>query len=286
MTSGTDLPDDVPTSQEDSTMTDSTHVSTAPEEQLEGGGVNVVSRVGDTVRRPTHPWTPAVHRLLQHLRSEGFTGAPRALGTDDQGREILDFVPGEVGNYPLSEQVRSDGALVSAARLLRAYHDATVTLPPSDVTGWQLGPIEPVEVVCHSDFAPYNCVFVDGEAVALIDFDVARPGPRAWDLAYALYRFGPLTSPGNGDGFGDTADQARRARRFLDAYGATRDQRAATVAMLAPRLQSLVDYMQAAAGAGDENFERHIADGHAALYLDDIRYITARRDVWDDVVVG
>lgn len=256
------------------------------EEILEGGGVNVVSRVGSTVRRPTHPWTPTVHALLDHVRAAGFTGAPRALGTDEQGREILDFVPGEVGHYPLSEQVRSESALVSAGRLLRGYHDATTSLLPHGPGGWQLGPIEPVEVVCHGDVAPYNCVFRDGEAIALIDFDGARPGPRAWDLAYAVYRFAPLAGPGNVDAFGTPTAQAQRARMLLDAYGATRDQRGATVSTLVPRLRSLVDFMHAAARAGDASFARHIADGHADLYTEDIAYIASHAHVWQHGVVG
>ena len=260
--------------------------SEGSEEVFGGGGVNVVSRVGETVRRPVHPWTPATRSLLEYLDAEGFQGAPRALGTDDQGREILDFIPGEVGNYPLSPEVRSHSALVSAGRLLRGYHDATSVLVSTSVCGWQLGPIDPVEVVCHGDFAPYNCVFVDGQAVALIDFDGARPGPRAWDLAYALYRFAPLTRPENGDGFGTLSEQAHRARQFLDAYGATSDQRATTIGTLVPRLQSLVDFMHAAADAGDETFAEHIADGHADLYLHDIAYIEANRGLWADVVAG
>lgn len=257
----------------------------AREEVLEGGGVNVVSRVGPTVRRPWHPWTSSVHTLLHHLREVGFEGAPRALGTDDRGREVLDYVEGEVGGYPLSAQVRSARALTSAGRLLRTYHDATVTFVPHHVDGWQLAALEPVEVLCHGDFAPYNCVFRDGEAVALIDFDGARPGPRAWDLAYALYRFAPLTGPENGDGFGTTAEQARRARSFLDSYGAGREQRASAVAALAPRLRSLVDFMQEAADAGDASFARHIAEGHADLYRADIAYIDSRASVWQRDVV-
>jgi hypothetical protein len=55
-----------------------------------------VVRVGDTVRRPAGPWTPAVHALLDHLHQVGFEGAPRALGVDERGREILTFVPGVV----------------------------------------------------------------------------------------------------------------------------------------------------------------------------------------------
>ena len=64
------------------------------EEPLPGGNMTGgVVRVGDTVRRPAGPWTPAVHALLNHLHAVGFPGAPRAHGLDDQGREVLDFVP-------------------------------------------------------------------------------------------------------------------------------------------------------------------------------------------------
>ena len=54
-------------------------------------------RVGQTVRRTGNPWSPAVLDLLRHLEREGFAGAPRALGFDDQGREVLTYIEGEVG---------------------------------------------------------------------------------------------------------------------------------------------------------------------------------------------
>lgn len=68
-----------------------------PEEVLHGGNTSVVVRVGDTVRRQTGHWTPAVHDLLAHLSSVGFSDAPDALCVDGLGREILPFVAGEVG---------------------------------------------------------------------------------------------------------------------------------------------------------------------------------------------
>jgi hypothetical protein len=53
---------------------------------LDGGNMSGgVVRVGDTVRRPAGPWTPAVHALLDHLHGVGFHGAPRPLGLDDRG---------------------------------------------------------------------------------------------------------------------------------------------------------------------------------------------------------
>jgi hypothetical protein len=55
-----------------------------------------VVRVGDTVRRPIGPHTAAVHALLSYLHAAGFAGAPRPLGIDEQGREVLSFIPGTV----------------------------------------------------------------------------------------------------------------------------------------------------------------------------------------------
>ena len=67
------------------------------EEPLPGGNASTgVMRVGDTVRRPAGPHTPAVHELLLYLRAAGFEGAPRPLGIDERGREVLTFIRGTV----------------------------------------------------------------------------------------------------------------------------------------------------------------------------------------------
>jgi aminoglycoside phosphotransferase (APT) family kinase protein len=60
--------------------------------------------------------------------------------------------------------------------------------------------IDPIEVMCHGDFAPYNVTIVDGEAFGIIDFDTLHPGPKMWDIAYAVYRWVPFTNPANPDG--------------------------------------------------------------------------------------
>ena len=58
---------------------------------LPGGFTNAgrVTRVGDTVRRPRRPTSPSTWALLDHLERVGFDGAPRFLGLDDRGREML-----------------------------------------------------------------------------------------------------------------------------------------------------------------------------------------------------
>ena len=119
---------------------------TQQEIPLLGGNTSTVVRVGDTVRRNVGPWTPSVHALLRHLEAVGFAGAPRVLGIDDQGREVLTLLAGEVARRPWPPVVRQRRGIVALARLLRAYHDAVSGfVPPPDaewhVPGvrWQLG---------------------------------------------------------------------------------------------------------------------------------------------------
>ncbi|MCU7729685.1 GNAT family N-acetyltransferase [Actinoplanes sp. KI2] len=223
------------------------------------GGINEVVRIGNRVRRPTGPWSPQVHDLLRYLEAAGFRGAPRVHEVTPDGFEILDFLPGEVSNYPATPAAASPEALESAAALLRDYHDATAayaTTAPRD--GWQAPAREPVEVICHGDFAPHNCV-LDGNRVAgIIDFDFAHPGPRLWDVAYAAYRWVPLTVPGNADGFGATQEQAARLRIFCDRYGLDDAGRAGLIDAVAARLNALVDFMH----AGGRRRERGVRRPH------------------------
>src|SRR5689334_21504921 len=85
-------------------------------------------RHGDRVRRPTGPWSPAVHEYLRHLDSAGFEGSPRVLATGD-GWEELTYIEGEVAFDPdwqpgrgnrLPPQARTCRALAGVGRLQRA----------------------------------------------------------------------------------------------------------------------------------------------------------------------
>ena len=169
---------------------------------LTGGRITQgVVRVCNTVRRPTGPHTPFVHSLLRHLEDVGFDGAPRVLGIDERGREILTFIEGYV---PPDLATWSDGQLVEAALRIRRFHDATART--------ELAAGE--EVVCHNDLSPCNTVFLEGMPSAFIDFDEAAPGPRSQDLGYALWLFLDLGPEG-----ADISTQGRRIRMICDAYG-------------------------------------------------------------------
>ena len=237
------------------------------EEKLSGGSMSSVSKVGGTVRRQAGPWSAQVQRLLGHLRTKGLTEVPEPLGFDEQGREILSFIPGQVGHAPLPEALRSDEVLASAARLLRRIHDASQELVRELPNGWQAATRPPLEVICHGDFAPYNCVFDQGQLVGVIDFDHAHPGSRAWDLAYALYRFASLTDPSNPEHDGETSEQCRRARLFCDAYGLT--ERAGLVKTIQARVAFMADSLYQGAARGDPRFLSNIQNGDLAIYTTD-----------------
>jgi Phosphotransferase enzyme family len=189
---------------------------------LSGGrGTPGVVRVGDTVRRPPRLNGEFTCGLLRHLDMVGFAGAPRFLGRDANGRDILSYLDGDV---PADLGWHDDAVLTAAARLIREYHDATVRL----VCGVGPGRTE-FEVVCHNDLSPCNCVFRAGQPVALIDFDLAAPGTRRADLAYAAWCWLDIGTPAI------SADEQRhRLRLFLQAYGDDIDP-AAVVATMAER---------------------------------------------------
>lgn len=242
---------------------------------LKGGNENVVVQVGETVRRPVHPWTPAVHALLRHLEAAGFPGSPRVLGFDEQGREVLTMIPGAVGNYPLTPAMTTDASLVACAHMLRRYHAAARVQPGWGDLPWRHRDPDLArwEVICHSDVAPYNIVYDGALPVGLIDFDVAGPGPRMWDIAYAAYRLVPLSGDASclAFGFGEPPDRIGRLRRFLDAYGL--DDRAGLLEMAVRRIEGLRDDILQRAAAGDPGVATHLAEGHVGSYNADLAWI-------------
>jgi Phosphotransferase enzyme family len=141
-------------------------------EKIVSGGQNRVFIRGGVVYRPSHPWSEGTRLLLDFCRAEGLEFVPEWRGRDEDGNEKFEYINGEVGNYPLPEFLKNITAVVTAGRMLRRFHDATAKLIGNDTLRLQLGALDPVEVVCHGDFAPYNCVFDGkGRIKGIIDFD-------------------------------------------------------------------------------------------------------------------
>jgi Ser/Thr protein kinase RdoA (MazF antagonist) len=237
-----------------------------------------VERVGDSVRRDAGPWTETVQALLAHVRARGIDWVPEPGGRDDRGREVLGYVEGDVHDYPLPEWMWDDAVLEEAARRLRLYHDATVGFARAG-RRWRLLAHTPDEVVCHNDFAPYNLLFDGGRLTGVIDFDMASPGPRVRDMAYAAYRFAPLTDPANPDvPFRGLDDQARRLAAFCAAYGDPRIRPADVVEAAIARLRELVAFIVESAAAGDPAQRAVLARGDVAIYERDTAHLDRHRD--------
>ncbi len=174
------------------------------ETPLLGGRVTAgVVKIGDTVRRPIRGDRALQHSLLAHLEQRGFAGAPRFLGVDALGREVLSLLPGavphELGHY-------ADVQLATAAGLLRRFHDATTDFPfvrEADA-----------EVMCHNDWGPCNTVFRGDTPFGIIDFDTIAPGLRLWDLGYSAWLWLDIGNPDHAAG-----EQMRRLALFAAAYG-------------------------------------------------------------------
>jgi Phosphotransferase enzyme family len=226
---------------------------------LPGGIANrgKVVRIGDSVHRPQRTTSPATHALLLHLEVVGFAGAPRFLGVDAQGREILSYIPGSPVLPPYPDWALSEDALISVAKLLRAYHRAVADFDPAG-QNWPTSPPRPLtgELVSHNDPNLDNIIFRNGRAVALIDFDLASPGSRLWDVACAARLWAPLRPEAY------ITDNRRgreftRLRTFVDGYGLDAAEKA--------QLLSAVEKNQK---WFHELVSGHIAAGHTAF----IRY--------------
>jgi Phosphotransferase enzyme family len=227
-------------------------------DRLPGGTANrgLVVRVGETVIRPTAPCWRATHALLDHLWTVGFDGAPRVLAAG-QATETLTYISGQAAVLPLAPDMLTDAALVSVADLLRRYHRAAASFDPA---GYQWPrPVPPRYrdgLVSHNDVHPANLVFRGGQAVALIDFDLAGPGSAAWDFAAAARSWAPLTDDE------DITDSRQgraleRFRIFLDASGLSRAGRIDVAEAIVANYDWTYAIVAEAVAAGHEGFADH-----------------------------
>ena len=187
-----------------------------------GADTSGVVRVGDTVRRPRGPSWHSIHAFLSHLDTVGFAGAPRILGIDDKGREVLTFHPGTLEWPNTPELFSSDASLEQVAVLVRDFHRASASFVPPTDTGWSDRLADPAGgvIVIHNDLAPWNFV-VGEERSVIIDWDYAAPGRIEWELAYSIHTFVPLwpsSDPRARSGLSDD-EIVGRARVFAEAYG-------------------------------------------------------------------
>ncbi len=227
--------------------------------------MTAVVRVGDTVRRTPPPGAPFVHALLDLFERRGWEGAPRFLGTDEQGREVLSFIDGHVAWGPdQPTAVTAPASLSRVATLVRQFHDLTA--------GTELAAGH--EVVCHNDLSPKNTVYRDTGAglrpVAFLDWDIAAPGARIHDVAHVCWQYRNL-----GPGITDAPLAGQRIGLICDAYGlANRRDLIDTILWWQDRCWRGI---QAQAAAGDPAMIRLRDSGAVDSVRDAARWVTENR---------
>jgi len=163
------------------------NVPDGDEQRLAGGNVGGAVLVGDTVRRPTGPWTPAVHALLEYLAPR-IPHVPKVVGFDQHGREVLTYLPGRV--VDIDTELLTDEQIASITRWSRNFHAAVSGF--SHPGPWRYFPVPSATLIGHNDIAPYNACFDGNELVGVFDWDLAGPTTPLSELAFLAWNCVPL----------------------------------------------------------------------------------------------
>lgn len=221
-------------------------------EQLAGGRINAVRRVGNSVVRSRTANSTFVHALLTHLATAGWNGAPRVLDHSCEVQETLTFLEGTVPwQRPTPAWAVTDEALVGVAVLVRQLHDLTAG---TELAGR-------AEVVCHHDLSPANTVYRPASSgwtpVAFVDWDLAGPGRRVHDIGHVCWQWLDL-----GPTVADLTEARRRITLVVDAYGL--NQREELIPAVLWWQQRCWRGIEAAAATGEAAMQRLVADGTSA----------------------
>jgi len=232
-------------------------VAGVDEQPLQGGIANAgqVVRLGPHVLRPASPHASSIHAFLRALGEAGFEGAPSPIGIDDDGRERLLFIDGDVPLAPYPDWSQTDSALVSIAVLLRRLHEAARDFDPLG-SSWDDTLADPLggSLVCHNDVCPENVVFRDGVAVALLDFEFAAPGRGVYDVAHLARLCVPIEDEFDQARLGwQPADRPARLRLVADAYGLDSDGRTELLTAISQAIDRVEAAVRRGVDAGDTN---------------------------------
>jgi aminoglycoside phosphotransferase len=216
--------------------------------------------------------------LLRYLEHADFE-APRVLGMDAQGREILAFIPGEAyagAENPVPDRVFDAEHLVDAAQLLRRYHDVVSGFVSPPGAAWRLVAPTEHELICHNDWSPWNALFRDEQLAVMLDWDLAGPGSRLWDVANSAACWVTLFSQAK---LFSLAERAQRLRLFCDAYGL--EDRSSLLETIRLRNDVVARFIEERARAGEPGFVTLAKWNTPALMHNDITYLLEHRSTFE-----
>jgi Ser/Thr protein kinase RdoA (MazF antagonist) len=142
------------------------------------------------------------HRLLSDFAGPGapVNGSYHAVAAIP---EALRALPSRIQSKGLEETVNNLAVL---------YDQASLRVREAGIAGW------PRQVI-HADYHPGNVIFADDGIRAIVDFDSARIGPRALDVANGAMQFSVTRTGLDPMAWPVELDQ-ERLQSFLGAYDA------------------------------------------------------------------
>jgi hypothetical protein len=107
----------------------------------------------------------------------------------------------------------------------------------------------------------------------MLDWDLAGPGTRVWDVANAAYCWAPLFASVK---TWSVAERAQRLKLFLDAYGL--DDRTEVLATMGTRLIHVGRFIVSEARLGDPGMQRLVSVNVPRIMIEnDVRYLDEHR---------
>lgn len=231
-----------------------------------------------------------MHALLRHLEQRGFTGAPKVFGVDTRGREVVEYIPGEVpwraAHYRLLGPLER---VARMGRLLRAFHDAVADFDPGDDAIWQFPEMADDAmahadgrglIVCHNDPTAWNLVVGEGRW-AFIDWDAAGPRPPIWDVAYCAVGVIPI-SPDTADaGWPGPVPVSERLTALAAGYQLERQDRQRLPGVIVARIRSSYEHLRRRANAGIAPWDTLWRSGHGDSWARMLDFAEGHAPSWE-----
>ena len=226
--------------------------------------------MGETVRKPWNESTLFVQNYLAFLHHRGVP-VPKPLGQDDDGRQILEYIPGTMA-IELSPLATKTANRIGA--LVRQVHDASASYQPKEGSIWETAIQAPgTELICHNDLAPWNLV-IDGEQLVFIDWDAAAPSTRLWDLAYAASSFCLMNVNQPPE------KSAQQLAAFVDGYDAGGELREKLPQEMSRRVHAMYVLLHDSAEKNAEPWASMFYAGHGEHWHKVCIYVDEHQDMW------
>jgi Ser/Thr protein kinase RdoA (MazF antagonist) len=200
------------------------------------------------------------------------------LGFDGNGREILSFIPGRCVHPDALDLIAGEEGLIRVGRLIADYHRAQEGFVPRGDATWRdegRDPSGSTEVIAHNDFAPWNLV-AGPSGWVFIDWDLAAPGRRMWDLAWAVHSFVGLWP----DSTLDHPTLARRIATFCSGAQVEGSEIPELLEVVVERTSDHAALLRRRAAAGEQSFVRRVAEGHADAWEGGARHVEDNTALW------